>query len=156
MTDPKGDKLFVNLSAAQTRRRLKGFGHGVRKVHSAGKNQAVIIHTAVDRHLSELKAKFDDVGYSTRENDLSEPIENLRNIGAVSAAWLRDVGIKTVADLAEVSPVAAYRLVKRRELDCGWNLLWALTAGLEGKDWQELSEEEKSKLKQECKAEEEP
>lgn len=63
MPDPKGDKLFVNLSAAQTRRRLKGFGHGVRKVHSAGRNQAVVIHTATDRHFDELKAKFDDVGY---------------------------------------------------------------------------------------------
>ena len=146
MADPKGDKLFVNLSAAQTRRRLKGFGHGVRKVHSAGKNQAVIIHTATDRHLDELKAKFEDVGYSTRETDRSEPIENLRNIGPNSAAWLREAGIKTVADLAEIGPAGAFRLVKRREPGCTWNLLWAMAAGLEGKDWRELSEEEKKAL----------
>jgi hypothetical protein len=44
-------KLFVNLGASQARRRLKGFGHGVRKVESAGRNQAVIIHTATGRHL---------------------------------------------------------------------------------------------------------
>jgi len=37
MADPKGDKLYVNVSALQTRRRLRGFGHGVRKVQSAGK-----------------------------------------------------------------------------------------------------------------------
>ena len=36
MDDPKGDKLYVNLSAAKVRRRLKGFRHGVRKVQSAG------------------------------------------------------------------------------------------------------------------------
>ena len=62
MADPKGEKLYVNLGAAQTRRRLKAFGHGVRKVQSAGKNKAVIIHTASGQHLAELEAKFADVG----------------------------------------------------------------------------------------------
>jgi hypothetical protein len=62
MADPKGRKLLVNLSASQTRKRLKGFGHGVRKIQSAGKNQAVVIHTATGQHLDELRAQFDDVG----------------------------------------------------------------------------------------------
>lgn len=70
MADPKGDKLYVNLSAAQTRRRLRGFGHGVRKVQSAGKNRAVVIHTATGQHLDELEAVFADVGFSSREEDL--------------------------------------------------------------------------------------
>ena len=35
-------KLFVNLGASQVRRRLKGFGHGVCKVETAGNNKAVI------------------------------------------------------------------------------------------------------------------
>ena len=153
MTDPKGERLYVNLSAAQTKRRLKGFGHGVRKVHSAGKNQAVIIHTAMDRHLEALKAKFDDVGYSTRESDLSEPIENLKNIGATSAEWLRDAGIKTTADLADIGPVKAYQMVKRREIQANYNLLWALAAGLMGKDWRELTDEEKLQLKAELQSE---
>src|SRR5690606_25979924 len=112
MADPKGDKLFVNLSAAQARRRLKGFGHGVRKVHSAGKNQAVIIHSATDRHLEELKAKFSDVGYSTTEEDLSQPIENLRNIGPTAADWLRVAGVLTIRDLERLGPVSAYRMVQ--------------------------------------------
>ncbi len=147
MADPKGDKLYVNLSAAQTKRRLKGFGHGVRKVHSGGKNQAVIIHTATDRHLDELKAKFEDVGWATREADLSEPIENLRNIGTISADWLREVGIKTIADLREIGTVQAYQMVLRREPTCSLNLLWALAAGLEDRDWRELSEDEKELLR---------
>jgi DNA transformation protein and related proteins len=75
----KGEKLFVNVNSSQTRRRLKGFGHGVRKVQSAGRNRAVIIHTATGRHLQELMAKFADVGYSTAERELSKPTENLRN-----------------------------------------------------------------------------
>ncbi len=64
MADPKGQKLVVNLSASQTRKRLKGFGHGVRKIQSAGKNQAVVIHTATGQHLEELRAQFADVGVS--------------------------------------------------------------------------------------------
>jgi len=60
MNDVKGSKLFVNLSASQTRRLLKGIGYGVRKVQSAGKNQAVIIHTPTGAHLRELEAVFGD------------------------------------------------------------------------------------------------
>lgn len=60
MSEVKGDKLFVNLSASQARRRLKGFGHGVKKVLSAGKNQAVVVHTATGQHLRELEALFAD------------------------------------------------------------------------------------------------
>jgi hypothetical protein len=63
MPDPKGDKLYVNLGASQARRRLKGFGHGVRKVQTAGRNHAVIIHTARGHNLEELQAKFADVGF---------------------------------------------------------------------------------------------
>ena len=67
MPEIKGDKLFVNLGASQARRRLKGFGHGVRKVQSAGRGKAVIIHTATGQHLAELKSQFADVGFSTSE-----------------------------------------------------------------------------------------
>lgn len=62
MADPQGDHLYVNLSASQVRRRLKGFGHGVRKIQSAGKNRAVVIHTASGQHLQELEAVLADAG----------------------------------------------------------------------------------------------
>ena len=58
MSEIKGDKLYVELGASQVRRRLKGHGFGVRKVHSDGKNQAVIIHTATGDHLRDLEALF--------------------------------------------------------------------------------------------------
>ncbi|MBL7037799.1 MAG: hypothetical protein ISR77_04170 [Pirellulaceae bacterium] len=61
MTNIKGDRLHVRLSASQTRRRLKGLGFGVRKVESAGRNEAVIIHTATGEHRRELHAVFQDV-----------------------------------------------------------------------------------------------
>lgn len=72
MADPKGERLFVNVGAAEARRRLKQFGHGVRKIHSAGRKRAVIVHTATGRHLEELQAKFADVGYANREDEWNE------------------------------------------------------------------------------------
>ena len=86
MPDPKGDKLFVNLGASQVRRRLEKFGHGVRKVQSAGRNQAVIVHTATGRHLAELEAKFADVGFSTTESVLNEPVESHQQLDVVQEA----------------------------------------------------------------------
>jgi len=147
MTDPKGNRLYVNLSASQTRRRLKGFGHGVRKVQSAGRNQALVIHTATGGHLAELQAQFADVGYSHAASQLSEPIENLANLGPASAAWLRDVGIGTIDQLQRCGPVAAFQLVKRRQGKASLNLLWALAAGLKGLDWRELAVAEKEQLR---------
>ena len=70
MTGIKGYRLYVNLSASQVRRRLKGFGHGIRKIQSAGKNRAVIIHTATGQHLEELEAVFGDVKVSSSEEEL--------------------------------------------------------------------------------------
>jgi hypothetical protein len=137
MPAPKGSHLFVNVSPSEARRRLKGFGHGVRKVQSAGRNQAVIIHTATGRHLSELEAKFADVGFSSAESDLSEPIENLRNLGLTSSAWLREVGITTISELERLGPALAFRLVKEKQPKAGLNLLWALAAGLGNRDWRE-------------------
>jgi hypothetical protein len=72
MADPKGCRLYVNLSASQARRRLSGFGHGVRKIHSAGHERAVIIHTATGQHFEELKAEFADVGFATTEDGMSQ------------------------------------------------------------------------------------
>jgi hypothetical protein len=146
MPEPKGDKLYVNLGASQTRRRLKGFGHGVRKVHSSGRNQAVIIHTATGRHLDELERKFADVGFSRADNELHEPIDNLPNLGPTSALWLRSAGISTISELERLGPALAYQLVKQRQPKATLNLLWAMAAGLENRDWRELSDDEKSRL----------
>jgi DNA transformation protein and related proteins len=61
MHEIKGNRLHVKLGASQVRRRLKGLGFGVRKVESAGRGEAVIIHTATGQHLRELCAIFQDV-----------------------------------------------------------------------------------------------
>jgi len=153
MADPKGSRLYVNLGPSQAKRRLKGFGHGVRKVQSAGRNQAVIIHTATGRHLEELQAKFADVGFSSTESELLEPIENLRNLGPTSAAWLREAGITTISELTRTGPVVAYRLVKAKQPQASVNLLWALAARLLDVDWRDLSDEEKDRLRREAEQE---
>jgi hypothetical protein len=61
MKQLKGERLHVKLSASQVRQRLKGHGYGVRKVCSAGRQEAVIIHTATGAHRRELEAIFQDV-----------------------------------------------------------------------------------------------
>lgn len=86
MGEPKGYKLFVNLGASQTRRRLKSFGHGVRKIQTDGKDRAVVIHTATGRHLAELVSKFADVGSSTVSGELDRPLECPSPIEAQAAA----------------------------------------------------------------------
>ena len=91
MPTPKWAHLYVNVGPSEARRRLKGFGHGVRKVQSAGRNQAVIIHTATGQHLTELEAKFADVGFSESERDLNQPTENLRNLGPELQVEVEDV-----------------------------------------------------------------
>ncbi len=71
----KGKRLYVGVGASEARRRLKHFGHGVRKVHSAGRNRAVIIHTATGQHLRELEALFADTDLADSALGLPEPEE---------------------------------------------------------------------------------
>jgi len=67
-----------------------------------------------------------------------------------AASWLREAGITTVAELERLGPVIAFRLVKQRQPKISLNLLWALVAGLKGKDWRELTEATKKRLRKEA------
>ncbi len=75
MKNIKGDRLYVNLSASQLRKRLKGLGFGVRKIESAGRQRAVIIHTATGQHLRELLVLLQDVMDETPADNRSEPMQ---------------------------------------------------------------------------------
>ena len=59
MPDIKGYRLYVNFGASQVRKRLKGVGFGVRKIETAGRGQALIIHTATGDHRRKLCALFE-------------------------------------------------------------------------------------------------
>ena len=48
---------------------------------------------------------------------------------------------------ARLGPVVAFRLVKQHLPKASLNLLWAMAAGLNGKDWRELSETTKMGLR---------
>ena len=153
MGEPKGDHLYVNLGASQTRKRLRGFGHGVRKVQTAGRHQAVIIHTALGRNLLELQALFADVGYAAAESDLSQPIENLRNIGLATAKLLRQVEIGSIGALVKLGPVTAYQRLCEYSKREDWQLLYALAAGVKDLAVEELTEAEKQDLQAAVKIE---
>ena len=81
---------------------------------------------------------------------MTTPIESLRNLGPKSSEWLRDAGITTIAELEQLGAVAAYRLVMDRQPKVSLNLLWAIAAGLQGKDWRELPESTKQRLRKEA------
>ena len=74
-----------------------------------------------------------------------EPL--LRNLGPKSAKALAAAGIATRAELERLGAVRAYAQVKAHDPQfASLNLLWALAAGLEGRDWREISKAEKDDL----------
>ena len=70
----------------------------------------------------------------------------LRNIGPKSAAWLRQVGLRTQEDLESVGAVEAFIRVKRAGFRPSLNLLYALEGALLDCHWQQLPEERRSEL----------
>jgi DNA transformation protein len=173
----KGQRLYVELGASQARKRLKGVGLGVRKVQSTGRNQAVIIHTATGQHQRELRVLFQDVlsDASTESAEASnvvdrsavmanaaefaesplkplEPLERLRNIGPISAMWLKEAGIHNREELQRLGPALVFRLIRQRRPACSLNLLWALAGAVADIDWRELPQATRDRLKQEAEA----
>ena len=70
----------------------------------------------------------------------------LRNIGPKSAAWLRQVGLRTLDDLAAVGPVEAYMRVRRAGFRPGLNLLYAIEGALNDTHWQDVPEARRAEL----------
>lgn len=147
MPRAKSQTLFINLSVAKVRRRLKEQRIGVKKVSSAGRNQAMVVHTATGEHLRELEAVFGDTVTSSRQQELDTPVESLKNLGPTTADWLHQVGVHTRADLERVGAASTFRLLLDREATASLNLLWALHGALHEIDWREVSEQEKAKLR---------
>lgn len=76
----------------------------------------------------------------------------LRNIGPKSAAWLRQVGLRTEADLVAVGPIEAFMRVRRAGFKPTMNLLYALEGALCDCHWQEVPEPRRQQLAQEAEA----
>ncbi|MBI3673312.1 MAG: TfoX/Sxy family protein [Rhizobiales bacterium] len=77
----------------------------------------------------------------------SKPVAALRNLGPKSAMMLAEAGVSTIAELRQLGAVRAYLRVKQLHPKfASLNLLWALVAGLEDRDWRELTKSEKDRL----------
>lgn len=72
--------------------------------------------------------------------------ERLRNIGPKSAAWLRQVGLRSVEDLQATGAVGAFLKVKRAGFKPSLNLLYSLEGALVGSHWQEIPEARRHQL----------
>ncbi|MCA1714475.1 MAG: TfoX/Sxy family protein [Gammaproteobacteria bacterium] len=83
---------------------------------------------------------------------MSEQREKLRNIGPKSAAWLRQVGLHSRADLEAVGPVDAFMRVKRAGFKPSLNLLYALEGALLDCHWQEVPEPRRVQMVQAAEA----
>jgi DNA transformation protein and related proteins len=74
--------------------------------------------------------------------------EKIRNVGPKSAAWLRQVGVRTQEDLVKLGPVEAFMKVKRAGFRPSLNLLYALAGAIENCHWADLPDEQKAALVQ--------
>ncbi|MGV8961118.1 MAG: TfoX/Sxy family protein [Stenotrophomonas sp.] len=72
--------------------------------------------------------------------------EKLRNIGPKSTAWLRQVGLRTRADLTAAGAVGAFVKVRRAGFKPSLNLLYSLEGALQDCHWQEIPEARRQQL----------
>lgn len=69
-----------------------------------------------------------------------------RHIGPKSAAWLRQVGIRTIEDIREHGALASYLKLKRAGFKAGLNVLYALVGAEQERPMNSLTPEEKAAL----------
>lgn len=79
-------------------------------------------------------------------------MSKLPNIGPKSAAWLRQVGLRTQEDLAAAGPVEAYIKVRRAGFRPSLNLLYAIEGALTGCHWQQVPTARREQLVREAEA----
>ena len=70
----------------------------------------------------------------------------IRNVGPKSAAWLRQVGVRTAEDLFRLGPVDTFLKVKRAGFRPSLNLLYSLAGAIDDCHWTDLSAERKAHL----------
>ena len=68
------------------------------------------------------------------------------NVGPKSAAWLRQVGVRTREDLEAMGAVTAYVKCKRAGFRPSLNMLYSLEGTLLGCHWQKVPEERRAEL----------
>ena len=76
----------------------------------------------------------------------------LLNIGGKSAAWLRQVGIRTWDDVNAIGALEAFMRVKRAGFKPSLNLLYALEGTLVGCHWQHVEISRRTELAAQAQA----
>lgn len=76
----------------------------------------------------------------------ASPGEKMMNVGPKSAAWLRQVGIRSRAELIEHGAVGAFVKIKRAGFRPSLNLLYALEGALLECHWQQVPDHRRSEL----------
>jgi len=79
----------------------------------------------------------------------------IRNVGPKSAAWLRQVGVRTEGEIKELGAMEVFMKVKKAGFKPSLNLLYALEGAVQDCHWTALSDERKSELVLEVSAREE-
>lgn len=85
-------------------------------------------------------------GKSNRSPGTAPTAEKIRNVGPKSAAWLRQVGVRTNDDVRRLGAVEVYLRTRRAGFKSTLNLLYALGGAEDDCHWQELSEERRRAL----------
>ena len=83
----------------------------------------------------------------------STPLQDLKNLGPTIIKRLEDVGIYTKADLQNVGPAPAYKLMQKKSPKhlhvCYY--LYSLEGALKNVHWDDLSDKKKQALLREIK-----
>ena len=72
--------------------------------------------------------------------------EKMRNIGPKSAAWLRQVGLRTLDEISQIGVVDAFMKVRRAGFKPSLNLLYALEGAVLDCHWQEVPDARRTEL----------
>ena len=76
----------------------------------------------------------------------------MRNVGPRTAAWLRQVGLRTREDLEAIGAAAAFAKVRRAGFKPSLNVLYSLEGALQGCHWQEVPLPRRQQLQSEAEA----
>ena len=82
-----------------------------------------------------------------RRQNKSRKLTELNNLGPVSAGWLNAIGVHTLADLAGLGAIEAYRILKGHGYPVTLNLVYAIEGALRGRDWRDLPAARKRELR---------
>lgn len=96
---------------------------------------------------------------SSRRSSTTEPggLARLPGLGPKSSGWLREVGIKTEADLRAIGAVAAWRRLKHwNPRLVSLNALYALHAALHGLHWRAVDADTRERLRAEAEGRDPP